>query len=329
MRYVAILSRLISFCLGLAACTPNTNWRTSPGVCSDVGTNCDSWSIVEHPVPQHPDKMYLDAFVEFDDQGRPYDRRQIDALFENLQTAAKTDDLCILVFVHGWKHNAAPGDPNVIEFDQFVRKVAVMEEERPPGSWWKARRVVGIYLGWRGLSLDLGEAGRDLTFWARKAAAQRVAEGSIREVLARLKEVRDAIDATSWPDRGPRNTRLITIGHSFGGLIVYSALAQYLTERAAASTMAPFSKSLSAQGGKKLTESRTRQLAGYGDLVIIVNPAIEATRYEPIRELVASRKPEDYAPNQNPVFIEVTSDADWATASTPTILSGSSPRTSR
>jgi alpha-beta hydrolase superfamily lysophospholipase len=60
------------------------------------------------------------------------------------------------------------------------------------------------------------------------ATAHRVAEGSVREVLARAKALRDAVDASSWPGhQDHRNTRMVTIGHSFGGLIVYSALAQY------------------------------------------------------------------------------------------------------
>jgi hypothetical protein len=47
------------------------------------------------------------------------------------------------------------------------------------------------------------------------ATAHRVAEGSVREVLARAKAVRDAINETSWPHhQDARGTRLVIIGHS-------------------------------------------------------------------------------------------------------------------
>jgi hypothetical protein len=194
-----------------------------------------------------------------------------------------------------------------------LNQMAEMELRRAP-SYWPAREVIGIYVGWRGLSVDAGEVAEDLTFWSRMATAHRVAEGSVREVLARAKAVRDAIDETSWPHhQDPRSTRLVTIGHSFGGLIVYTALSQYFLDRAVQTGMADYARSL---GQDVLTDakSRTKEIAGYGDLVVIVNPAIEAMRYEPIREVIEQRRGlGSFAPDQNPVFVEVTSDADLAT----------------
>jgi len=41
--------------------------------------------------------------------------------------------------------------------------------------------------------------------------------------------------------------------------------------------------------------------------VVVVNPAIEAMPYKPIRELMQNRwSPSGFAANQNPVFVEVT-----------------------
>jgi hypothetical protein len=72
-----------------------------------------------------------------------------------------------------------------------------------------------------------------------------VAEGAVREVLSRAKALRDAVDAASWPGhQDHRNTRLVTIGHSFGGLIVYTALSQYFIDRAVQTETAPFARSL-------------------------------------------------------------------------------------
>ena len=52
----------------------------------------------------------------------------------------------------------------------------------------------------------------------RKAAALRVAQGSVREVLGLLSRI-------TAPQAG---SVMLVVGHSFGGYIVYSALAQSL-----------------------------------------------------------------------------------------------------
>ena len=52
---------------------------------------------------------YHMAFVEFDDQGWFSDRKQMEALFLLLKTLEGTDNqhALILLYVHGWKHNAS------------------------------------------------------------------------------------------------------------------------------------------------------------------------------------------------------------------------------
>jgi len=72
---------------------------------------------------------------------------------------------------------------------------------------------------------------------------------------------------------------------------------------------------LSDAGAGAAGEDEGKKTARYGDLVVVVNPAIEAMRYKPIRELMQNRwSPSGFAANQNPVFVEVTRDADWATS---------------
>src|SRR5215469_16164966 len=297
-------------------CQANATFRDQTSAClapaNDDNESCGTYSIEEHWLQNYPGRSFLLGFVEIDDEGKPYIRDQIPSLFNRVEQEAQYQDLSIIIFVHGWKHNDAPTDSNVRGFLRFLRQVAEMELQRAP-TYWPARKVVGIYIGWRGLSINTGEIGEDLTFWTRMAAAHRVAEGAVREVLARAKALRDAIDAASWPGHlDHRNTRLVTIGHSFGGLIVYTALSQYFIDRAVQTEMAQLARSLMpgpAQAGQEVG----KKIAGYGDLVVVVNPAIEAMRYEPIRELMQNRRAASFAPRQNPVFVEVTSTADWAT----------------
>jgi hypothetical protein len=85
----------------------------------------------------------------------------------------------------------------------------------------------------------------------------------------------------------------VIIGHSFGGMIVYSALAQSLIEAASlpASEVVP----------------------SFADLVLLVNPAFEAVRYLAIYDLRSERDARGYTPRQLPVFVSVTALNDWAT----------------
>jgi hypothetical protein len=295
--------------------TPNEVIRDRAGDCGEHPS--EHCSIETFAVTDHPNDHYLVGYVEFDDQGAPYMPKQIDTLFDRLKVESRDRDLCIIIFVHGWKHNDAQDDSNVRDFRKLLNDVAIMEQKLPAES---RRKVVGIYAGWRGLSLHATPVDENLTFRARKAAAERVATGSIRELLARAKAFRDLLDQTTWkgkllrdgemPEQGDRlrRTRLLTIGHSFGGLIVYSALAQYFTDQAAASLLR--SEFIDAGLRTEPVTDAERVVASFGDLVVVINPAIEAMRYEPIRRLVDGRSQKQYAPWQAPVLVEVTSVGD-------------------
>jgi hypothetical protein len=253
-------------------------------------------------------------FVEFDDQGwmqgshdpsQPKGRDQLDAFIQTMRRLYdenRTNGLSLAVYIHGWHHNADARDSNVGNFRRLLRDLSVVEGARKLGkpAEGSGPRVVGVYVGWRGESISVPPLNR-LTFWSRKNAAERVAQGSVRELLARLDFVRDrgrtnlAFDAfrkTDQPGDGSRNVKMLTIGHSFGGLIAYSALSSEFLRAAVRSS----------------DEDYTSRL---GDLVIIVNPAIEGARYEPL--LVAGRRIASLKPNQLPIVIVATSTADTAT----------------
>jgi hypothetical protein len=85
-------------------------------------------------------RSFLLGFVEFDDQGKPYIRDQITTLFTPIEQEARYQDLSIVIFVHGWKHNDAPTDTNVIAF-RLLQQIAEMELQRRrvtgrPARWW-------------------------------------------------------------------------------------------------------------------------------------------------------------------------------------------------
>jgi hypothetical protein len=81
----------------------------------------------------------------------------------------------------------------------------------------------------------------------------------------------------------------VIVGHSFGGMIVFSALAQSLIQAA------------SAPVGQMTPE--------FADLVLLVNPAIEGARFIPIYDLV-TRAFTARTTKQLPVFICAQADND-------------------
>ena len=230
------------------------------------------------------------AIVEFDDQGRCYDRGQMDAVAERLEALAPYDppqagqDAILVVFVHGWQHNARSDDDNLTAFRALLSETVGYEKSATaPGA--KPRPVLGIFVGWRGLSdYGLGNVVADATFWDRQAAGQRVAVGSVRELFGRLRHYRNR-----QQQRGG-NPLLVIVGHSFGGMIVFSALAQSLIQAA------------SAPVGQVTPE--------FADLVLLVNPAVEAARYIPIYDLVTSAAFKARTTKQLPVFICAQAEND-------------------
>jgi hypothetical protein len=218
---------------------------------------------------------YMLLVVEFDDQGTAYQVVQMQALQAELDRLHDQHAI-VIVFVHGWKHNARPLDPNLASFELILQQTARAEQIVRPES---RRPVLGVFVGWRGLSFYAGWL-TNLTFWNRKTAALRVALGSVRELFGRLRYHR----------RLDPGSVLIVAGHSFGGLVVFSALAQSLTE------IATFD-----------TPHHTEP--SFANLVLLINPAFEATRYLPIHILVDGRS----FVHQPPVLVSVTARNDDAT----------------
>jgi hypothetical protein len=244
--------------------------------------------------PARPDANYLLGFIEFDDQGQVFERKQMDAVLNTLNERAAEKDLLMVVFVHGWKHSAAPGDGNIKTFRQGLARLSELESRISRETGAQEREVVGIYLAWRGGSVTLPGV-KELTFWDRKNTAHKVGHGGVTEVLSRLELVRKTKDAMVGEQARSR-TRLVVIGHSFGGAVVYSALSQILTT-GFVDTVGPAGASTDVKA--------------FGDLVVLINPAFEATLFASLSDMASERA--TYFPGQLPVIAILTSEADDAT----------------
>jgi len=282
----ANLARRLVVCacaLLLGACVSGRTYRThfdanAPCVASDNEACAGEVFTRVAPAPGS-DAVARMGFVEFDDQGYLRDRGMKNALLAQLGELERKQPVLLIAFAHGWKHNADPRDGNVAKFRDLLTRLAAADARLCDGRpHCQPRQVVGVYLGWRGLSWRVG---KNLTFWQRKASAERVGSDGASEVLQQLDKVASA-----------RASQYIILGHSFGGALAFSAVDQLLME----SLITP-------RGGHAV--SRT-----VANLVVLVNPAFEAARFHALRERAAEIP---FVPGQRPLFAVFTSRADWAT----------------
>jgi len=278
-------------------CTPLVQYRTNYEPCSsaDPAHECVDRAI-QHFMPAAstvPGDGYWLGFVEFDDQGQLFDRRQMYAVLGQIALQSAKDDSIVVVFVHGWKHNAREGDDNIDHFRDVLRRLSQTEYAFSMSQGLQARKVLGVYLGWRGESVSI--PGLDnVSFWDRKNTAHKVGHGAVTEVLNRIDQIRQTKDAEDGS--GHSRSRVVVVGHSFGGAVVYSALEQILESRFVQASSTP---------------GVVGDAAGFGNLVVLVNPAFEALLYAPLSDMSTERT--TYFASQLPVLAVMTSVADDAT----------------
>lgn len=220
-------------------------------------------------------KLYELHFVEFDDQGLFSDKRQMNNVLKSLNGRENVD---VVIFIHGWHHNALADDENVLAFQRVLKKLA----GRNP-----SRHIFGVLVGWRGESLKI-DGLNEFIFWERKNTSIEVGRGQVAELFDKLKH----------ESQGMKDSRLIKIGHSFGASVLLSATKSDLSRQ--------ISQGCSLSSGNKKNNGFT----------ILVNPAIEAIHYFPIFEQSENWK--NYCPTAdevplNPVVAVFSSESDWAT----------------
>lgn len=155
------------------------------------------------PIDQQHQSMRM--VVEIDEKGPIF----YDAQFQRLKKWLENEssNMPVVLFVNGWHHNAQVSDSNLNDFNGFIGKV-----EDVAGA-----PVVGVYIGWRGDSLDTlfgWEPSDFFTIWGRKKASVNVGEQGLRQILDYLRE---------FPNR-----QVFVVGHSLGGSALFHAVKRDL-----------------------------------------------------------------------------------------------------
>jgi hypothetical protein len=228
--------------------------------------------------------------IELSDDGHVTDDIQEQLVLEELDKVATAHNGAVIVtFVHGWHHRAKVCDNNLACFRRVLRALSESSGGRP---------VFGVYIGWRGDSWLKPSA---LSFWDRKNAAHHIGHDGGREVLLKLNDEYQRLNKKIDPKHHP--VTMVTVGHSFGGALVYSAIEGALVREV---------KHSHVVGTPAESPNVPRPIRpGIGDLVVLVNPAFEASRYEYFaNDLTTQGK--SYSADQLPVLLTVASEGDSA-----------------
>lgn len=292
-QHLAILTIFLSVLL--SACSANTIYRRDLSFCESESANrCDKHAISNHH--KKSDQEFYLGFIEFNDQGQLREREQMEAVLDKYYQIAGIEDVIVTVFVHGWHHSAAPGDGNIDSFKQLLAKISKNETLASQQEKRKKRKILGVYIGWRGDSLEIPVLNH-LTFWERKNTAQEVGSQGVTEVLLKLEEIMNVKAGYEISEPKPLKSRMVVIGHSFGGAIVFSSLQQIFADRFINSTLGKTSQTIAE---------------GFGSLVVIINPAFEAMRFSTLFGM-SQDGCRRYFDTQVPRLVVLTSEADYAT----------------
>jgi hypothetical protein len=211
-----------------AACVRQERFRFVPATTACFGDSA-SGPQVNGPADQKPSldcrhQRYSTAFIEFDSDGKMFDANQEAAalkLLERRKADAPGGKIITVVYVHGWKNNAAEAPPggkpkDVEKFQSALLELGYRAEKAKPDVKALAVPVVGIYIGWRGKTLMGPDWFTFLSLWGRRGTANRIGSGpDLATVLNRIIETTNAGSTTS---------RVVMVGHSFGARVLEHAI---------------------------------------------------------------------------------------------------------
>jgi hypothetical protein len=210
-----------------AGCVQQTRFRFVP-----AQTACFSNSAIAEPITGPPDQWpsldcrfthFKMAAIEFDENGRMFDRQQEAAaqqLLEFEKKRAKNGKIITVVYVHGWKNNASQAPPGrkpkdvekfqgaLLELGYRAARAATTPDEAVP--------VVGIYIAWRGKTLMGPGWFTFASLWSRRNTANNIGDGP---------ELGGILDKyITLTNEGNEQSRVVLIGHSFGARVLEHAI---------------------------------------------------------------------------------------------------------
>lgn len=264
----------------VSGCASSSHFRTTV-------TPCQTRSYAYAPgLPGCGDLAYTFNLIEFNENGRLWDAGQLASAEGAIaHLAAQQKPMLLVIFIHGWHHNADVKDENIASLESVLARTT-----RALPNW----NIMGIYLGWRGESTALEpEFLNNISFYNRRSAADRVANSvELADTLLRLGFDAKNTYMNAFPGSAtaaaPPQPQVILVGHSFGGRILERSIVPSL--------LASVRSEGEINRGKPF------------DLILLMNPAHSALG---TMDLVDTLRDATY--DQRPFIVNITSTADSAT----------------
>lgn len=259
---VRILLYLLPLFFVNSACTRTSGYRQSP----------------ELTIERLDPKSSL-AHVEIDDQGELISFDQLKRVSTRIK-AESTEPLFVVIYIHGWNHNASEhlitGAGDLYDFREMLKDLGKAS----------GKNVMGVFVSWRGRSLATFPVGVD--YFHRHAAARRVGGVAGAEVLHELGAAARGANSKN---------RIVMIGHSLGGAILESAMAESISARVA----------MGSAQGQKLKRNDFP-----ADLMISINSAESAIYARQLLSTFKNRGIKDI--EGGPLIVSLTSQRDFITS---------------
>lgn len=248
--------------------------------------------------------------VELKDYGSYQDHHQLDVVERAIESdlrqggAMFKKGVTIVVFVHGWHNSSQEQSNDLRDFRDLLADLSGDERKYERG-------VLGVFVGWRGETLAVPGV-NVLTYWSRKRAAETIGRGSMVELMARIKNLEWLVARNGQRGTDPNpnlftNCRLVMVGHSFGGTALYWAVGPGLKAR----FHEPY-WDFRRYGNASETADRSMPLVtGYGDLILLINPAMEALPFRDLYYAMKSNATVEYATNQPVLMMVLSAENDW------------------
>jgi hypothetical protein len=262
-----------------------------------------SYGHKKFETPPDPAEKYKLRIVQSDDFGSLWDIEAAQKALALIEAESSARNTVVLMFIHGWHHNAAETDANLRNFRETLNSLASKLDAQNPSPADKIS-LIGVYVGWRGRSLP--GLLDNVTIWGRKPAAERVGAGDLSEFIARIQKIYERQAST-----GTGNFMgFVLTGHSLGAQVLFKSVVPTL-ERSLIQDTTPFAGTGIVDRPKSLAALAPAPppVTGVGDLVLLLNPALEAYQFERFHRLYRERT---YDAKQNPVLFVVSSENDTA-----------------
>ncbi len=218
------------------------------------------------------------------------------------------EEKVVLIFAHGWRNDSGSRGNIAYNFndEKYPEKTLGRDLEEfsklsTRVSLATGKPVVPIFLSWKGGS---GVPVFDyLTLWDRKGGADRIVRGGeINRLLGAIENIDDAQQGSL-----PRSkNQIVFIGHSLGSRILYGSVVKDLIVR----TQLAFPAGPGAAICDGSNASRFEPVKPPADLILLFNPAFEASVYRAIDEFSYSCP--SFQDDQRPLMMIFQSRSDKA-----------------